>query len=363
MSCSTMTKSTKIIVVKQKQKPSYYICVTQDEVSDIKATDRVYLPNNLLEIDSQSLEELKKVRSKIFLALFNSKYNLYNLYSLPIEFRKILLDQVDQEKFEKVVSELSESIRVKQQCSFLDGLVDQDAEERYVEVMNLHKNRDYIAHKWIGKAWKGTWEYARQSRSKTEQDIRDRILQFYELKHSSAFTIAYKSKIVHYVAFVYNPKSKTLYRFDPGCGEYEDGDLTEIVLDQFRKLVPNIIYKDLTYLSFDRHGRSVQSRTGDGFCQTWTLIFLRHFDKRNRLLKQWSKMNSCQLYSYIYNVILKILDHDEIYLQYLYNYFTSSSKFKRKARESDEEFINRLTSDPNIKRPEQLLHKVLDVLQ
>jgi hypothetical protein len=158
-----------------------------------------------------------------------------------------------------------------------------------------------------------------------------------------------------------------MYRFDPGDGEYEDGGLTREINQIMRTLVPRYKYIDMTPLSFDRSGLGVQARTGDGFCQTWTLLFLKYFlKKKNKktVVKMWSKMNSCELYEYMYGEIVDLLySNESLQMQYIFNYFTQTPMFskQRNRGEEDDDFINRMAETHT--NPVNILDKVLQHLQ
>jgi hypothetical protein len=112
--------------------------------------------------------------------------------------------------------------------------------------------------------------------------------------------IVYSGNLVHYVAFIYNPDTKTLVSFDSGVELYEHGRKT--ILPAVRKAFRNaglILSQGITTLQNMGHchgynfcgkewgvqynGLHRHGLPADSFCQTWTIFFLkRYLEKRDQ---------------------------------------------------------------------------------
>ncbi|NDE13980.1 hypothetical protein EBZ80_03525 [bacterium] len=145
------------------------------------------------------------------------------------------------------------------------------------------------------------------------QFVKQNMAEFSEKKCLFTVMIVYSGNLVHYVAFVYDPKTRTLISFDSGVELYEHGRKT--ILPAVRKAFRDaglILTRginrqhDLGHCygynfcgkewGVQYNGLHQHSLPADSFCQTWTIFFLkRYIEKRDEqdlsFVRSWCRVH------------------------------------------------------------------------
>lgn len=190
-----------------------------------------------------------------------------------------------------------------------------DAQQSFIDTLNNPKNRKIVMNTFIGKKgkWLGSWYLTERDMKDPdyikEKDLPKKLEPMFRAKTKPiAFTLAlsHKETFAHYVAFLYLPKKKVLYFFDPGKDIYIGyGNKMQNMV----KKIINGFTIDIVDLSICGKDKCMQC-TGDSFCQTWTIYFIFNYFINNNFdfIEKWKDLNALKRRKLIEEFILDILD-------------------------------------------------------
>jgi hypothetical protein len=205
-------------------------------------------------------------------------------------------------------------------------------------VMNNVINENKMSNKI---KWEGTIICKEYNKKTILQENGESISHFFlNWKHKTKikiFTVAfvYRENLIHYVAFIFYPKTKKLICFDPGYNIYLYGSykIIPFIVNLFYKLgwIENdIILKTKcskkyfnTYYGLQFNGNSPLNTKlpADAFCQMWTLFFLKTFIEKNQTLEffdEWcSILPSKREYFVIEYFLICVLKKDKKMKKYI----------------------------------------------
>jgi len=189
--------------------------------------------------------------------------------------------------------------------------------------------------------WEGTVLCREQNKKTILQENGQPISHFFlNWKHKTKtklFTVAflYRENLIHYVAFIFHPKTKTLICFDPGYNLYLYGSYKIIpcIINLFYEMEwieKKIILKTKcskkyfhTYYGLQFNGKSPSHTKlpADAFCQMWTLFFLKTFIEKNQtydFFDEWcSILPSHREYFIIEHFLICVLQKDKNMKKYV----------------------------------------------
>lgn len=196
--------------------------------------------------------------------------------------KKSLLKQ-SQEFADEITSDKNIPYGVGTSSELSAKIVLNNDEIRMIIGNEISKKRPYV----------GTFNFILEEKGNENSDFRKNIRNI--IKTDCSFTVSIHEKdIIHYCGCVV--KNSVLYFFDSGTGYYT-GDL---ILEEIKNIIANQIkVVDLSYLVSDIHGFGIQLKTHDGFCQTWSLVFIEQFDNFEEFGNYLSMLRSDALYYFI----------------------------------------------------------------
>jgi len=208
------------------------------------------------------------------------------------------------------------------QCTLTSDLIN-SAQQSFIDTMNLPKNRKIVMNNVIQRyrsTWLGSWYLTKDKKLAKDytdyvlkEDISNIFKRFVRSRKRNPFlfTFAYSSGpgYAHYVSFIYDPRTKTLFWFDPGRGLYQQGKMIQNAVSSSMSeagvKINNVV--DKTICSKD----GCMQCTGDSFCQTWTLYFIfKYLDSNRRFdfLDNWANMIALERLDTIRCFVLDILN-------------------------------------------------------
>lgn len=167
-------------------------------------------------------------------------------------------------------------------------------------VLNNDEVRMILGNKISEKPYVGTFNFNLEEKGNENSEFRKNIRN--SVKSDCSFTTSIHEKdIVHYCGCVV--QDSILYFFDSGAGYYTGDNILNELIDMSIKVV------DLSYLVVDIHGFGIQIKTHDGFCQTWSLIFIEQFDNFKEFGNNLSRLRSDGLYYFVSEKMFNYIRH------------------------------------------------------